>query len=105
MFQQIEVACDLRDGISSVPDQTTDDLDLFDTLLDTNLDLPGVFSQDSMCLTAGERNNVDSQTSIIGALRHFENSVDMIRVSSVSPSYCEQVIDKLHYLNTGTRKL
>ena len=33
----------------------------------------------------------DSQTSIIGALKHFENSVDMIRMSSVSPSFCEQV--------------
>ena len=29
--------------------------------------------------------------SIIGALKHFENSVDMMRMSMVSPSYCEQV--------------
>ena len=32
-----------------------------------------------------------SPFSIIGALKHFENSVDMMRMSMVSPSYCEQV--------------
>ena len=66
------------------PDQT-EDIDL--------IDMPGVPYHDSVAMSGSgeEQSNLDSQTSIIGALKHFENSVDMMRMSSVSPSYCEQV--------------
>ena len=53
--------------------------------------MPGVPYQDSVAISADEQSSQDSNTSIIGALRHFENSVDMMRMSGVSPSYCEQV--------------
>ena len=70
----------IREGMS--PDQT-EDIDL--------IDMPGVPYHDSVAMSGEDQSNLDSQTSIIGALKHFENSVDMIRMSSVSPSYCEQV--------------
>ena len=47
-----------------------------------------------MSLGNEDHNSFDSQTSIIGALKHFENSVDMMRMSAVSPSYCEQVLSQ-----------
>ena len=43
-----------------------------------------------------------SPFSIIGALKHFENSVDMMRMSMVSPSYCEQVKIFKKYPTTNT---
>ena len=74
----------IREGIS--PDQNMEDMDL--------MDLPGVSYQDTMSGIGNEENSsLDSQTSIIGALRHFENIVDMMRMSSVSPSYCDQVLN------------
>ena len=39
---------------------------------------------------AGEE-STDSSTSIIGALKYFENSVDMMRISVVSSGYSDQV--------------
>ena len=89
VFCQMRRAIDLihfviREGIS--PDQNMEDMDL--------MDLPGVSYQDTMSGIGNEENSsLDSQTSIIGALRHFENSVDMMRMSSVSPSYCDQVLN------------
>ena len=87
VFCQMRRAIDLihfviREGMS--PDQT-EDIDL--------IDMPGVPYHDSVAMSGSgeEQSNLDSQTSIIGALKHFENSVDMMRMSSVSPSYCEQV--------------
>ena len=43
-----------------------------------------------------------SPFSIIGALKHFENSVDMMRMSMVSPSYREQVKIFKKYPTTNT---
>ena len=79
VFCQMRRAIDLihfviREGIS--PDQA-EDIDL--------VEMPGVSYQENGVISS------DDQTSIIGALKHFENSVDMMRMSSVSPSYCEQV--------------
>lgn len=89
VFCQMRRAIDLihfviREGVS--PDQNIEDMDL--------MDLPGVSYQDTMSSLGNQEENssLDSQTSIIGALRHFENSVDMMRMSSVSSSYCEQVL-------------
>ena len=87
VFCQMRRAIDLihyviREGMS--PDQT-EDIDL--------IDMPGVPYHDTVTMAGvrEEQSNLDSQTSIIGALKHFENSVDMMRISAVSPSYCEQV--------------
>lgn len=92
VFCQMRRAIDLihfviREGVS--PDQNIEDMDL--------MDLPGVSYQDTMSSLGNQEENssLDSQTSIIGALRHFENSVDMMRMSSVSSSYCEQVLIKI----------
>ena len=89
VFCQMRRAIDLihfviREGVS--PDQNIEDMDL--------MNLPGVSYQDTMSSLGNQEENssLDSQTSIIGALRHFENSVDMMRMSSVSSSYCEQVV-------------
>ena len=85
VFCQMRRAIDLihfviREGISS---EQAEDIDL--------IEMAGVPYHETVGMSGEEQSNPDSQTSIIGALRHFENSVDMIRMSSVSPSYCEQV--------------